>query len=169
MRNHEWSFYLAMGLICVVIIVLAMLMGVTGRAALAEGIQYDTRARYEVITRAVDSFDLAPLLTALIGILATIVTAYVVPWIRAQTNVEQRKVIRMIIEMLVKAAEQMFGSDWSGDEKRAWVLAQLKERGFDADEAEIEAVVYELGGIGRIMNRVSVTAADDGRPPGVTD
>lgn len=49
----------------------------------------------------------------------------------------------MIIEMLVQAAEQLFG-EGNGEEKLEYVKAELLKRGFMVDLAETEAAVLRL-------------------------
>ena len=52
------------------------------------------------------------------------------------------------MKIAVSAAEQIFKGSGRGEEKKQYVIAWLKERGFTVDEAEldalIEAAVYEL-------------------------
>lgn len=87
--------------------------------------------------------DLTPVLQGLLGLLAALITGFVIPWIRSKTTEQQRKYLRMIIDMLVQAAEQLFG-EGRGQDKLAYVKAELEKRGFTVDLAEIEAAVLRL-------------------------
>ena len=90
-----------------------------------------------------NSIDLTPILQALIGLLAAIVTYKVVPWIQAKTTAEQQALLSATVKTLVYAAEQIYGAG-KGDEKLKYVKKQLEARGFTVDVDEIEAAVREL-------------------------
>lgn len=86
--------------------------------------------------------DLTPILQAVIALAAALITAFVVPWIKSKTTLEQRELLLSVITSLVYAAEQIYGAG-KGDEKLAYVVEQLEERGLTVDVAAIEAVVKE--------------------------
>lgn len=92
------------------------------------------------------SIDLTPIIQALIGLLATIITVKVIPWIKAKTTNEQRAIIRAAVVTLVFAAEQIYGAG-NGEEKLDFVIQQLNEKGFTADRMEIEAVIKEYADV----------------------
>lgn len=89
------------------------------------------------------TFDLTQIVEGLIGILATLVTAYLIPWIKAHTTAQQQAVMSEIVKTLVRAAEQQYGSG-KGAEKLAYVQQKLSERGFTIDADAIEAAVRAL-------------------------
>lgn len=88
------------------------------------------------------TIDLTPIIQALIGLLATIITVKVIPWIKAKTTNEQQAIIRAAVVTLVFAAEQIYGAG-NGEEKLDFVIQQLNAKGFTADRMEIEAVIKE--------------------------
>lgn len=90
------------------------------------------------------NIDLTPVLQAVIGLLAALITYRLVPWIQARTTNEQQTLLHATIRTLVFAAEQIYGAG-GGEEKMKYVQEQLKWRGFDVDLAAIEAAVRELG------------------------
>lgn len=90
-----------------------------------------------------NSIDLTPILQALIGLLAAILTYKVIPWIQAKTTNEQQALLSATVKTLVYAAEQVYGAG-KGDEKLAYVKKQLEVRGFSVDVDEIEAAVRKL-------------------------
>ena len=90
------------------------------------------------------TIDLTPVLQAVIGLLAALITYRLVPWIQARTTSEQQALMNATIRTLVFAAEQIYGAG-GGEEKMKYVQEQLKRRGFDVDLAAIEAAVRELG------------------------
>ena len=89
------------------------------------------------------SIDLTPIIQALIGLLATIITVKVIPWIKAKTTNEQQAIIRATVRTLVFAAEQLFGAG-NGEAKLEFVMEQLRLKGISADRNEVEAVVKEF-------------------------
>lgn len=86
--------------------------------------------------------DLTPIFQAVLALLAALITAFVIPWIRSKTTLEQREMLLSITTSLVYAAEQLYGAG-NGSQKMAYVISQLEERGFTADVAAIEAIVKE--------------------------
>ena len=89
------------------------------------------------------NIDLTPLLNAILALLAAIITAKVIPWIKSKTNVEQQILLEATIRILVTAAEQLYGAG-HGSEKLDYVKAELEKRGFTFDRAAIEAAVRDL-------------------------
>lgn len=81
------------------------------------------------------------LLTALGGV----ITAYVIPWIKAKTTLQQRQFLDIVLRTGVQAAEQLYGSK-QGQEKKAFVIQYLKDRHVTFNEHQIEAKVKELFG-----------------------
>lgn len=93
----------------------------------------------------IKGIDITPIFQALISILALLVTAYLVPWLRLKIGEQKTEHLLQIIQIAVQAAEQYFGSG-SGAEKKAYVLDYLEAKGIDVDDATIEAMVNELYG-----------------------
>lgn len=94
------------------------------------------------------TFDITPIVEAIIAVVCAIVTCVLVPYIKSKTTVEQQKEINAWVKIAVSAAEQIYNGSGRGEEKKAYVLEWLQARGItvDADklDAMIEAAVYEL-------------------------
>ena len=86
--------------------------------------------------------DLTPILEALIGLLATIITVKVVPWLKMKLTNEQQTMLRATVRTLVYAAEQLYGAG-NGDLKLEYVQDRLREKNLVVDRAEIEAAIKE--------------------------
>ena len=84
--------------------------------------------------------DLTPMFNALIVLMAAIITAFVIPWIKAKATTQQLTMIEGITRTLVFAAEQLYGSG-HGEEKLAYVVEKLEAKGYTADLDMIEAQV----------------------------
>lgn len=100
------------------------------------------------------NFDITKIVIALIGLLSTVLTGFLIPWLKTKIDINSGKVsenqaymIKLIINTAVKAAEQLYNSD-QGKEKKAYVVQLLKDQGIDVDmssiDAAIEAAVLEL-------------------------
>lgn len=89
--------------------------------------------------------NLTPILQAVVSLCAALITAFLIPWLKAKAGQERTERLFKMTGIAVRAAEQMYKT--SG-EKLDYVLKYLKERGFDvsADElrATVEAAVYEM-------------------------
>lgn len=95
--------------------------------------------------------DLTPIIQTLVALIATVLTAFVIPKIskilQQKLTAEQRNQLSQLVSIAVSAAEQLFGSD-AGTEKKEYVVSFLLSKGivFDIDEvnAMIESEVYKL-------------------------
>ena len=86
--------------------------------------------------------DLTPAINAAITLLAALLTAFVIPWLKRRPSAQARDELRR-----VAAAEQIWGSA-QGEEKKKAVADFLREKGFSFSEREInsaiEAAVLQL-------------------------
>lgn len=89
------------------------------------------------------TIDLTPIIQALIGLLATIVTVKVIPWIKAKTTNEQQAMLRAAVKTAVFAAEQLYGAG-NGENKLEYVCEMLRNQGYEVDRVKIEAAVGEF-------------------------
>lgn len=86
--------------------------------------------------------DLTPLFQAIITLLATIITGFIIPWLRSKLTLNQEEMLHRTVRTLVLAAEGIYGAGF-GYEKMKYVKEQLGKKGFTIDEATIEAAVKE--------------------------
>ena len=84
--------------------------------------------------------DLTPILEALLGLLAAIITAKVIPWIKAKTTNEQQIKIEAAVRTAVFAAEQIYGAG-RGSEKLSYAVNYMRNHGYEVDLDQIEAAV----------------------------
>lgn len=93
------------------------------------------------------NLDYTELLQAIIALLATLITTFLIPFIKKKLSAEKVEELRKWVGIAVKAAEQIYGSK-TGQEKKEYVLSFLLSKGikFDVDEvtALIESEVYKL-------------------------
>lgn len=98
--------------------------------------------------------NLTQIILAVITLVGTILTSFVIPLLKAKLDVEhsnlsqtQADLLRLAVTTAVTAAEQLYKSE-EGQQKKAYVLNLLKQQGYEVDspaiDAAIEAVVLEL-------------------------
>lgn len=84
--------------------------------------------------------DLTPVINAFIALIAALITAFVVPWIKRNTSSKDREEFLKWVEIAVAAAEQLFYST-QGPEKKKYVVQFLQEQGFTFSGEEINAAI----------------------------
>lgn len=84
--------------------------------------------------------DLTPVFNAFIALVAAVVTAFVVPWIKRNTSAKDREEFLKWVEIAVAAAEQLFYST-QGTEKKKFVVQFLEGQGFTFSESEINTAI----------------------------
>ena len=94
------------------------------------------------------TIDLTSIANAVIALIAAIITAFVIPWIRSKTTAAQFEKIKMWVTVAVEAAEQLYTVSGRGAEKKAYVVEFLNSKGFKIDaetlDKLIEAAVFNL-------------------------
>jgi hypothetical protein len=98
----------------------------------------------------VADIDLTPLLQAALSLAVSLITAFLIPWIRAKYSFEQRQRIAAVYQTVVYAAEQMFGAG-TGERKLQWAVEQLKAKGFTVDRVALEAEVLKMQSLGKAI------------------
>ena len=107
------------------------------------------------------TIDLTQIILAVLTLAGTIITRYLIPWLKSKTSERQFDALKILARTGVYAAEQIFTTDqWR--EKKEYVLNLLEENGYSVDstsvDALIEAMVREL----RIeQGQVKKPAADE--------
>ena len=93
-------------------------------------------------------FDITIIIEAAFALIAAVITAIVIPFIKNKTTAAQQQTINNWVRIAVAAAEQIYVGSDRGVEKKAHVIAFLKSKGITIDvesvDAMIEAAVYEL-------------------------
>lgn len=91
--------------------------------------------------------DYTELFQAIIALAATLITTFLIPFIKKKLSAEKMQELKRWVGIAVKAAEQLY-SGKTGLEKKEYVVSFLLSKGivFDVDEvnAMIEAEVYKL-------------------------
>ena len=94
------------------------------------------------------TFDITPVMEAVAALLAAVITAVVIPYIKTNTTTDQQRQINTWVQIAVSAAEQIYNGPGRGEDKKKYVVEWLRQHGVtvDADklDAMIEAAVYDL-------------------------
>lgn len=65
-----------------------------------------------------------------------------IPWIKKKTTAAGREQIEAWVNIAVAAAEQLWkGQEKAGEEKKAYVVEFLGERGFSIDTEELDVMI----------------------------
>jgi len=92
--------------------------------------------------------NITPIIEAVIGLAAAVLTTVIVPYIRSRTTATQQAEISTLVKVAVTAAEQIYIGSGKGAEKKAYVLAWLQANGVIVDvdklDALVESAVYAL-------------------------
>jgi len=84
--------------------------------------------------------DLTPIINAFVALIAALISAFLIPWIKRQTSAKDREEMLKWVEIAVAAAEQLFDST-QGEAKKKAVVAFLEEKGFVFTESEIDSAI----------------------------
>ena len=85
--------------------------------------------------------DLTPVLQALAGLIATVITALIIPYIKSKTDAHRLERMQAWTTLAVKAAEQIFKEQGSGEQKKAYVNEFLEIGGFNSCEHTAQAMI----------------------------
>ena len=92
--------------------------------------------------------DLTPIMEAIIALVVAVITAFVIPWLKGKIDADKLEKIELWVTVAVEAAEQLYNGTGRGEEKKAYVVKFLQEKGFTLDpdslDKLIEAAVFNL-------------------------
>lgn len=92
--------------------------------------------------------DLTQIIIAILTLVASLVSAFLVPYIKSKVTTEQLETIKLWVKVAVEAAEMIYVGSGRGAEKKKYVEEFLRSKGFKLDTAEIdnliESAVLEL-------------------------
>ena len=92
--------------------------------------------------------DLTQIVVAIVGLVISVVSVYLMPYIKSKVSAEQLNTIQTWVNIAVSAAEMIYTGTGKGAEKKAYVVEFLNSKGFTLNTEEIdnliEAAVLEL-------------------------
>lgn len=84
--------------------------------------------------------DLTPVVNAAILLIAALITAFVIPWLKRKTTAQDREEMLKWVEIAVAAAQQLY-HNLDGAARKQYVLDFLAEKGYCLDDKEIDNAV----------------------------
>ena len=91
--------------------------------------------------------DLTVIFEAVIALLFTLASVFLIPWLKSRTTAEQRTDLLKWVDIAVAAAQQLYHQS-NGEDRLKYALSVLYAQGFDVDAVEVrnavEAAVLKL-------------------------
>lgn len=92
--------------------------------------------------------DLTQIIVAVLSLMLSLVSAFLIPYIKEKVTTEQFATIKLWVKVAVQAAEMLYVGSGRGEEKKKYVVEFLNSKGFTLNTEEIdnliEAAVLEL-------------------------
>lgn len=92
--------------------------------------------------------DLTPIVETIVALVAAVITAFAIPWLKGKIDADKLEKVKLWVTVAVEAAEQIYVGSGRGEEKKAYVVQFLEEKGFTLDpdslDKLIEAAVFNL-------------------------
>ena len=85
--------------------------------------------------------DLTPIVNAVIALIASIITTFLIPWIKSKIDAAKLAQIVEWVGIAVRAAEQIYNESGMGEKKKQYVLDFLADKGFTLDPNSINAMI----------------------------
>ena len=86
-------------------------------------------------------FDITNIIEAVFALIAVVITAIVIPYIKSKTTVAQQEQINGWVRIAVTAAEQIYVGSGRGAEKKAHVMSYLNSKGITFDPESIDLMI----------------------------
>ena len=84
--------------------------------------------------------ELTEIICAVITLLAAIITATVVPWLKKKMSVQERNEMFKWVEIAVMAAQQLY-HNLDGRMRKEYVVRFLERKGYDVDTQEVDSAI----------------------------
>lgn len=92
--------------------------------------------------------DLTQIIVAVLTLVFSLVSVFLIPYLKTMVSTEQFANIQMWVSIAVQAAEMIYVGTGRGEEKKKYVVEFLNSKGFSLNTEEIEnlieAAVLEL-------------------------
>ncbi|MBO7312486.1 MAG: hypothetical protein J6U82_06735 [Alistipes sp.] len=86
------------------------------------------------------TFDFTEIAQALITLIAALISAVAVPWIKGKVGEQNMNDFLRWVEIAVAAAEQIY-TQTEGEKKKRYVLNYLYNKGIEIDETDIDLAI----------------------------
>lgn len=86
------------------------------------------------------TIDITAVISALLTLLGTVITAFVVPWLKCRTCAQDREELLGWVDIAVAAAQQVLYSG-SGEQRKEMVRSFLSGKGYSVDTDEVDQAI----------------------------
>jgi len=87
--------------------------------------------------------NLTPIVEAVIALLAALVSAFVIPWVKRKASAEDLQQLQAWVQIAVAAAEQLYNQT-DGGKKKEYVMEYLQSKGYKIDSTLINTIEAEV-------------------------
>ena len=87
-----------------------------------------------------ETIDLTALIQAVIALAATLITTFLIPYIRGKVGEQNMTEFLRWVDIAVAAAEQLYDSS-QGNLKKKYVLSYLRTNGYEVDEDSVDLAI----------------------------
>lgn len=87
------------------------------------------------------TYNLTPVVQAVISLAIAIITYLIVPYIKAKVGEQKYDQICEWVRIAVQAADQIYQGEGRGAEKKKYVVEFLNSKGFSIDAESIDAMI----------------------------
>lgn len=87
-----------------------------------------------------ENINITPIIQALIALVATLVSVFLIPYIKRKVGAENMAEFLRWVDIAVAAAEQLYDSA-DGKKKKEYVLAYLEGKGVSFDMADVDMAI----------------------------
>lgn len=110
-------------------------------------------AHAEEAAQTAATIDLTDLFQAALAVLATLITGYLIPWLKAKAGKEKQELTQTMIDVAVYAAQQLYETNAISN-RLDYACNWLKARGVTVDRAQVEAGVkrYKTGSLAALVD-----------------
>ena len=85
--------------------------------------------------------DITNVVSAVITLIMAVITTFLIPWLKNKLDADKFEKIQAWTKVAVQAAEMIYIGVGRGEEKKAYVIQYLNEKGFKLDTATIDALI----------------------------
>ena len=85
--------------------------------------------------------DITNIVSAVITLIMALITTFLSPWLKNKLDADKFEKVQAWTKVAVQAAEMIYNGAGRGEEKKAYVIQYLNEKGFKLDTATIDALI----------------------------
>lgn len=85
--------------------------------------------------------DLTEIIGAIIGLAVSMITVFLIPYIKEKWGAEKFEKVEKWVNIAVKAAEMIYHESGMGAQKKAFVVDYLKSKGFTLDPETLDNLI----------------------------